>query len=94
MATFGKERSTVSDRAARRVLLAQCALVAGVALVVAYLWLRVTGTRTFTVTGLFSCLVISVLTALLVEAVVARAMRGRLRRAHARPRTAKTRKAA
>ncbi|MFG2970850.1 hypothetical protein ACGFZS_47035 [Streptomyces sp. NPDC048288] len=66
----------------------------------AYVWLRATGTRTFTVTGLFSCLVISVLTGLAVEAVVARVRRGRLRRAHARPRTrlrtrpAKTRKAA
>ncbi|MFK0288305.1 hypothetical protein ACIQVL_48715 [Streptomyces sp. NPDC090499] len=77
-----------------RVVLAQCALVAGIALVTAYVWLRATGTRTFTVAGLFSCVAIFVLTALLIEALVARARRGRLRRAHARPRTSKTRKAA
>lgn len=94
MATVGKERSTVSGRAAWRVLLAQCVLVAGIALVTGYVWLRVTGTRTFTVPGLFSCMAISVLTALAVEALVARARRGRLRRAHARPRPTKHRRPA
>ena len=77
-----------------RTLIAQCALVSGIALVTAYVWLRATDTRTFTVAGLFSCLAISVLTALLIEAAVARARRGRLRRAHARPRPTNPRKAA
>lgn len=93
MRTVGKERSTVSGRAVR-LLLAQCALVGGIAAITAYVWLHATGTRTFTVTGLFSCVAISVLAALFVEAIVARVRRGRLRRAHARPRPTKPRKAA
>lgn len=73
-----------------RVLIVQCAFIAGIALATAWVWLHATGQHALTPGAVVACTVISVVLALAVDAAVRQVRRGRPRRAHAR--TTPTRK--
>jgi hypothetical protein len=66
-------------------LLAQCALVGGIALGTAWAWIHLTDSGTLSPGAVIVCTAISVALALAVEAAVEAVRRGRPRRAHARP---------
>ncbi|MEV8248133.1 hypothetical protein AB0R01_30820 [Streptomyces rochei] len=67
------------------LLLTECILVGGIALGTAYGWLTLTKSRALSPGAVIVCTLISVALALVAEAAVHRARRGRPRRAHARP---------
>lgn len=71
----------------RRLLLlfTECVLVGGIACATAWGWLTLTEARALSPGAVIVCTLISVALALIVEAAVHRARRGRPRRAHARP---------
>jgi membrane protein YdbS with pleckstrin-like domain len=69
----------------------ECALVAVIAAGTAWVWLYFTGQHTLTVGAVIACTLVSVVVALVVEAAIRRARRGRPRRAHARAVPPKTR---
>jgi len=64
--------------------LAECRLIAAIAVVTAWAWMYLTGQYTLTVGAVITCTVISVTVCLAVEAAVRHVRRGRPRRAHAR----------
>jgi hypothetical protein len=67
-------------------LLAQSALVGGIALGTAWAWIRLTDSGTLSPGAVIVCTAISVALALAVEAAIEAVRRGRPRRTHARPR--------
>ncbi|MEV5451632.1 hypothetical protein [Streptomyces sp. NPDC052535] len=67
------------------LLLTQCVLVGGIACATAWAWLTYTDAPHLTVGSVIGCAFAAALLALLAEAVVRQARRGRPRRAHARP---------
>ena len=67
-------------------LVALCALVGGIALVTACVWLVLTRSRVLSPAGVVACTAISVAVALAIEHVARLYRRRRTSRTHARPR--------
>jgi hypothetical protein len=73
------------------ILLAQCALVGGIASATAWAWIRLTDSGTLAPGAVIVCTAISVALAFAAEAAIGAVRRGRPRRAHARTTQSKTR---
>ncbi|WP_329474177.1 hypothetical protein OIE75_41045 (plasmid) [Streptomyces sp. NBC_01723] len=70
-------------------LLAQCVLLGVVAIGTGWAWIVLTGSRVLSPGAVIVCTIIAVAVALAVEAGAERILRGRRRRAHARPHTSR-----